>query len=352
MKNKFINCFFLFLSILPVGAQAEESPFLDSFQANGFIDTYYSDDLDDQGSRTNEYLTQPKYRDEPRLNLANLSVAFDNSDFHSKLSVQYGDSVDVNYSAEETENVKYIQEAYVGYSLSEKLRVDAGIYLSHIGLENFNSYLNAAYTRAFVSEFSPYYQSGIRLSYEYSKSLSFQFHVLNGWQNISVYDGGIAFGTQVVWKSEDGYQFSYNTYLGTESDYTRFFNDFVLTIPLREDLNLYLVTDVGFQNNESADNASWTGNLMILEYKATDKLSLVGRAEHYQDRDGTIVTTRDGLPFSSFAYSAGVNYQLAKGLLLRTEIRRFDGTDQIFSKNSGEGSHANTFLTTALTYNF
>ncbi len=170
MQNKFINCFFLLLPIVPVAVSAEESPFLDAFQANGFIDTYYSDDLDDQGSRTTEYLTQPKYRDEPRLNLANLSLAFDHSDFHSKVTAQYGDSVDVNYAAEESKNIRYLQEAYVGYSLSEKLRVDAGIYLSHIGLENFNSYLNAAYTRAFVSEFSPYYQSGIRLSYEYSKS--------------------------------------------------------------------------------------------------------------------------------------------------------------------------------------
>jgi hypothetical protein len=324
----------------------------DGLILNGFIDGYYADDVDSQGTRSQEYLTQPKVSDELRLNIANLSLGYDRGNFYSKLSLQYGDSVNVNYSAEDKDGTKYIQESYIGYKLTDALKIDAGIYLSHIGLESFNTYLNPAYTRSFVSEFSPYYQSGIRLSYEYSSKLSFQFHVLNGWQNISKFDGGAAFGTQALYKSEEGYQVSYNTFVGKESDYERYFNDFVFTIPVSEKLNLYIVADLGFQHSENLGDTTWTGYLGILEYKLAEDLSLVGRLEHYQDQDGTIVTTVNGKPFSSFAYSMGVSYALLKGLLLRTEVRRFDATNEIYDAKNDIANETNTLVTSSISYNF
>jgi len=350
-RFKFINLILVIL--MPSWVLASTGLELtDGLILNGFIDGYYADDVDSQGARSQEYLTQPKVSDEPRLNIANLALSFDKDDFYSKLSLQYGDSVNVNYSAEDKDGVKYIQESFVGYKFTDKLKIDGGIYLSHLGLENFNSYLNPAYTRSFVSEFSPYYQSGLRLSYEYSSKLSFQFHVLNGWQNISTFDGGVAFGTQALYKTEEGYQVSYNTFVGKESDYERYFNDFVFTIPLAEVLNLYLVADLGFQHSDTLGDTTWTGYLGILEYKLAEDLSLVGRIEHYQDQDGTIVTTVNGKPFSSFAYSLGANYTLVKGLVLRTEIRRFDATNEIYDAKNDISNKTNTLVTSSISYNF
>ena len=59
-----------------------------------------------------------------------------------------------------------IQEAYVGYRVTDKLWIDEGIYFSHIGFESWISRDNWTYTRSLDAEFTPYYQSGVKATYQ------------------------------------------------------------------------------------------------------------------------------------------------------------------------------------------
>lgn len=48
----------------------------------------------------------------------------------------------------------------------------------------------------------------------------------------------------------------------------------------------------------------------------------------------------------------GVNYTLVKGLLLRTEIRRFDATNEIYDAKNDIANETNTLVTSSISYNF
>ena len=60
--------------------------------------------------------------------------------------MQAGTSVQANYASEPTlgtvsgpDLARNIQEAYVGYRVTDKLWIDEGIYFSHIGFESWIS---------------------------------------------------------------------------------------------------------------------------------------------------------------------------------------------------------------------
>ena len=91
---------------------------------------------------------------------------------------------------------RFLQEAFAGYRVSPSLWVDAGIMLAPFGAENWISRDNWTYTRSWMGEFSPYYQAGIRASYEITDHLLVQLHVLNGWQLIG--DNNLEVGNSLV----------------------------------------------------------------------------------------------------------------------------------------------------------
>src|SRR5262249_43105333 len=121
--------------------------------------------------RTRAYLTQPVRDREPSVNLGYGEIKLNTDRFRGRLAIQGGQSVEQNYAAEPEQGVKYIQEAVLGTTLGEDLWVDAGIYFSHIGAESWISSNDWAYTRLLASDFTPYYQSGAKLSYQPTTAL-------------------------------------------------------------------------------------------------------------------------------------------------------------------------------------
>jgi hypothetical protein len=58
--------------------------------------------------------------------------------------------------------------------------VDGGIFLSHIGMENWTSRDNPTYTRSLSFDFTPAYESGVKLTWQATPKLSALITVVNG----------------------------------------------------------------------------------------------------------------------------------------------------------------------------
>lgn len=337
-------------------AEDTEKPLLDSMigsdvlSVSSFVDLYFSDDFNNFEQRKRPYLTQPQLNDEGNINLGDLSIKLQTERFRSTLTGQYGTSVDANYAAEKHEAIKYLQEGYVGFQPVDKLWIDVGVFLSHIGMESWKSKDNIAYTRALISEFSPYYESGVRVGYEFSDKLSAQILAVNGWQNISYYDGRWAFGSLINYKPDSDSVVGWSTFFGNESDDARIFNDLYYRTTLLEKLSVGISGDVGYQNTENGD--WWFGWNANAEYKIMPKIGIVGRVEQYVDRGNVIVSTPDGQDFATFAYSLGLNTEIAPYLLWRSEVRLFNAENKIFPEGSDGSSAADSFFVTSLSYTF
>ena len=132
---------------------------------DGLFDLYYGSDFSSSHNSVKQFATQAIRNEQLNVNLVYLGSTVELERIKLRLAAQGGNSVDINYSSESNPQVRYLQEAYLGYSILDNLEIVGGIYLSHIGQESFISVSNINYQRSLIADYSPYYESGAKFIY-------------------------------------------------------------------------------------------------------------------------------------------------------------------------------------------
>ena len=341
IKNKFkirrtVCSLVVLMLVLPGTSWGVEAP-ASKVTWGGFIDSYYAYDFNNPSQHDRSFTTQPARHNEFNLNLAYIEAKLAEENVRGRLAIQAGTSVQSNYAGEPTVGTvsgpllsRHIQEAYAGYRLAEGLWVDGGIFFSHIGMESFISRDNWTYTRSLVADYSPYYQSGVKFSYQPSQQWGFQFHILNGWQNISENNDSKSIGTQISYSPSSKWSITYNTLIGKEIEF-RHFHDAVLKYTVNDDWQMGLQGDLGFQLRSGSAVGKWYGIALIQRYALTKTVAIAGRAERYFDDRQIIVSTGTANGFQTWGASANLDVQVDPRMVWRTELRGFWSKDSVFT---------------------
>ncbi len=79
---------------------------------------------------------------------------------------------------------RYISEAYAGYHIDamEGINVQAGIFMSYIGLWSYYNFDNWTYQPSYVSSNTPWFFEGVRAQVFVSDRLKIEPWLINGWQ--------------------------------------------------------------------------------------------------------------------------------------------------------------------------
>jgi Putative beta-barrel porin-2, OmpL-like. bbp2 len=97
---------------------------------------------------------------------------------------------------------RYVNEAYGGYHFDalHGINVDAGIFLSYVGLFSFYQFDNWAYQPSYVSSNTPWFFTGMRIQIFPTEKLKIEPWIINGWQSYARYNGRLGFGGQVLYR--------------------------------------------------------------------------------------------------------------------------------------------------------
>jgi len=97
---------------------------------------------------------------------------------------------------------RYVSEAYGGYHFDalHGVNVDAGIFLSYVGLFSFYNFDNWAYQPSYVSSNTPWFFTGMRVQIFPTEKLKIEPWIINGWQSYARYNGRLGFGGQVLYR--------------------------------------------------------------------------------------------------------------------------------------------------------
>lgn len=337
--------FWIFLGALSLGASVSAESPAPRVQWGAFFDTFYSFDANQPPNRERLFTTNPSRHNEFNINLAYIEGKINTELVRGRLALQTGTSVFANYSNELRDSTRpggaqladilmHIQEAYAGYRLAPGLWIDAGIYFSHIGAETFISKDNWIYTRSLIADFSPYYQAGVKLSWEPNSRWAFQLHLINGWQNILETNDDKALGTQIVFKPNERFTITHNSFLGKETN-LRFFQDLILKYQWNESWESSLSVDVGLQKQAAGFLGHWWGTSLLNRFRINPRLWLGARAEYYEDAQSFIVSTGTPGGFQVGGASVNGDIQLTSEVLWRTELRFLQSKDALFSGQGG-----------------
>src|ERR1700687_2301688 len=97
---------------------------------------------------------------------------------------------------------RYLSEAYGGYHFDKMngINVDAGIFLSYIGLFSYYNYDNWAYQPSYVSSHTPWLFNGVRVRIFPTAHLKIEPWFINGWQSYGRFNNRPGIGGQILWR--------------------------------------------------------------------------------------------------------------------------------------------------------
>jgi hypothetical protein len=109
---------------------------------------------------------------------------------------------------------RYVNEAYGGYHFDalHGINVDAGIFLSYVGLFSFYNFDNWAYQPSYVSSNTPWFFTGMRIQVFPTEKLKIEPWIINGWQSYARSNGRLGFGGQVLWRPKPWLSMLSNNY--------------------------------------------------------------------------------------------------------------------------------------------
>jgi hypothetical protein len=338
----------------PAAAQPAASPVKLEF----YIDAYYAFDTDarikvdsDSNAATPEVL-MPKgdrglnavnfRRNEFNLNTAQVTASTQMDWFRGRTTLQFGN---IAHSSWLPSKYSAIQEANLGIRPAANLGgdgndlwIDGGIFLTHIGNEALLPRYNWLSNLALVTMFEPFYQAGLRASYNIGSQFNFQLHLLNGYGSIEDNNLGKTFGWLVGYNPLSNLSLSWAGVVGDESNFgdtafVRFYNNFNASYQILDDLGVRGQFDIANQS----DKGLYYGAQLTARYDFLERFGVTLRGETIQDPNG--VVTSDKL--QGLGVTLGLEYRPLDNAFVRVEGRQLvlnPTSNAIFLDTAGNSS--------------
>ncbi len=148
---------------------------------------------------------------------------------------------------------RYVSEAYGGYHWDKMhgINVDAGIFMSYIGLDSYYQFDNWVYQPSYVSSNTPWFFNGLRIQFFPTDKLKIEPWIINGWQSYGRFNNSLGFGGQILYRPTGSLSYVFNNYYGADT----------LGVPARKRFHTDDSIQVKYFDNKNAtgiDKAAFT----------------------------------------------------------------------------------------------
>ena len=322
---------------------------------SAYGELYYSYDFSKPTNHEKPgFLFNHKRHNELNANLLLVKANYSEDKYRANIGLMAGNYAQYNLSAEPTW-AQFIYEANIGIKIPGKKNIwlDAGIMPSHIGFESAISADCWTLTRSLVAENSPYYETGLKLSYSSKNDKLFLSALfLNGWQKIQKPDfiQQPSFGLQATYKPSTMLVINYSNFIGTDKPDSlksfRHFHNVYFQFEPTQNFGITAGFDIGFEKTSLSNFKSWYSPVVIFKKRIDKKTVVALRGEYYSDKKEIIIETGTNNGFQTFGLSSNVDYLINDKLKWRVEGKMYHSKDEIFTSNTSNNNYS---LTTNLT---
>ena len=251
------------------------------FTGSIMIDANYTHSFNNPNDNTVVGSTALARNNEMQISSANLGGEFNYEGARGKIMLQFGTRSTViprnDYSVYrgqyQLDNVyRYLSEAYAGYHFNKwyGINVDAGMFMSYLGLNSYYQVENWEYQASFTSDNTPWFFNGVRVQIFPTKTLKIEGWLINGWQSYGKFNSMPGIGGNLTWCPNEAVKLLTNDYYGTDAaglkNRVRFHSDNSLLIryfnrPKSKGISKVAFSstfDVGFENGDGV--AGFNGN--------------------------------------------------------------------------------------------
>jgi Putative beta-barrel porin-2, OmpL-like. bbp2 len=114
---------------------------------------------------------------------------------------------------------RYLSEAYAGYhfNIMYGINVDAGLFMSYIGLNSYYQPENWEYQASYTSDNTPWFFNGVRIQIFPTQYLKIEPWIINGWQSYGKFNSMPGVGANITWMPTSNLKMLTNDYYGTDT---------------------------------------------------------------------------------------------------------------------------------------
>ena len=198
------------------------------FTGSVMLDANYTHSFNNPNDNTVVGSTALARNNEIQISSANLGGEFNYEGARAKIMMQFGTRSTViprnDYSVYrgqyQLDNVyRYLSEAYAGYHFKKwyGINVDAGMFMSYVGLNSYYQVENWEYQASFTSDNTPWFFNGLRVQVFPTKKLKLEGWIINGWQSYGKLNSMPGIGGNITWCPNESVKLLTNDYYGTDA---------------------------------------------------------------------------------------------------------------------------------------
>ncbi len=198
------------------------------FTGSILLDGAYTHSFNNPNDNTVVGSTALARNNEMQMNSANFGGDFNYEGARARIMTQFGMRSTLvprnDYSTyrgqyQMANAYRYLSEAYAGYHFNKwyGINVDAGMFMSYVGLNSYYQQENWEYQASFTSDNTPWFFNGVRVQMFPTKTLKVEAWLINGWQSYGSFNKMPGFGGNITWCPNEAVKLLTNDYYGTDA---------------------------------------------------------------------------------------------------------------------------------------
>ncbi len=312
MKKKLQILFFIFIfchSGFTMAQVAEDSTKAGKFKVSGYLDTYYTANLNNPQSQQNVGSAGNERAFDQRsgmfqLGLFQMKGTYSTDKIDAVADLTFGNNADLgNYGnligPLGNSTALAIKQLYASYKVNDKLSFTAGQFGTHIGYEVIEAYLNYNYSLSNLFNNGPFYHIGLKANYNFSDKVGLMVGAVNNVDNL--FDNNRAKGiiSQFFISPVEGWSVYLNWIGSNESsdggDEKGFFSILDLTTSFQITDKFFLGLNAAFGTQKGdyqgltsyyEETKQWGGVALYSNVKFTEAFGTGIRLEYFDNTDG------------------------------------------------------------------
>ncbi len=229
-----------------------------------------------------------------------------------------------------------VVQAFVYYNITDKIKLTAGKWGTHIGYEVVDAALNRNYSMSYMFSYGPFYNMGLKADIAISGKTAVMVGISNPTDNSTTTSSQKMVIAQVSTATPTNAWKFFLNYQGGKSNDTTTLNQFDLVVNGAISGKFGLGFNATDQARKiSGSNVNWWGAAVYLNYDPSALFGLTLRGEYFEDKDNVVT------PGSFMEYTLTGAFHLGK-LTFMPEIRYDNSNSSGFFKHDGAPTK-NTF---------
>lgn len=353
MNKRIISSIFFVFICLAAFSQTDSAKTSPWPTITGSVDMYYRYNLanaknpENGEGITNNYTSFTNSQNSYELGMA--SVRADHSFGKASATIDLGfgrRAEEFSYANTNYTSLFALKQVYLSYAITDKFKLTAGKWATHVGYELVDAYLNRNYSMSYMFSYGPFSHTGIKADIGLGDKSAFMVGLANTTDQTTTKSSRkfaiaqFSTGTDKV-KAYLNYQGSY----GGSYSLTQF--DLVLTAAVTDQFSLGYNGTVQSVKAKKESSNSWWGSALYLNVDPTSIFGITLRAEYFDNKKAVVTAPASSI----FDITLSPNIKI-NNLTIIPELRFENAKDEIFFDHNANPTKSAFTGLIAATYHF